>query len=264
MCSVEGCGRGLYARGFCCIHYRRFLKHGHTTKIAYQAGKPARNRRDLIGQRFGRLLVLRLSSKKLKNSSKLYWECQCNCGNVKPVSSSQLVRGSTQSCGCIKREQTIEMNTIHGYSKNKYYTVWSNIITRCYNKNSESYEEYGARGVFMCDEWKNDVGAFVKWCETQEPIPKGHSIDRFPDLNGPYSPQNCRFASNHQQNRNMRSNIWVEFNGERLIFKDFIKKYGVVDYEVARSRYRDGWDPIKAAMTPKIRPARIKGNKYGG
>lgn len=145
----------------------------------------------------------------------------------------------------------LERNTTHGLSKNKHYPKWRDMQQRCYNQSNKFYADYGGRGVVVCDEWKNDPAAFISWCESKEPIPQGYSLDRYPDLNGIYSPTNCRFASPSQQNRNMRSNIWIEYHGECLIYKDFVTKYGVVSYDTAKGRVRKrGWDRIKAALTP--------------
>jgi hypothetical protein len=125
------------------------------------------------------------------------------------------------------------------------------MMGRCHNPRHRDTGWYGGRGIIVCDEWKADPAAFFRWCETQEPIPPGASIDRFPDLNGPYSPDNCRFATPAQQNRNMRTNIWVEHNGERMVLKDFVAKHGVVDYSTARQRIHNlGWDPVRAATAP--------------
>lgn len=143
----------------------------------------------------------------------------------------------------------------HGLSKHKFYPIWRDMMNRCYSKNNRFFGDYGGRGIFVCSEWHN-VASFINWCSCQEPIPRGYSLDRYPDKDGPYSPDNCRFASPAQQNRNMRSNVWVEFGGRRMIFKDFVEEYGVVSYDVAKKRVRlHGFDLIGAALTaPFARP----------
>ena len=89
------------------------------------------------------------------------------------------------------------------------------------------------------------------WCQEQEPIARGLSIDRYPDTNGPYSPLNCRFATIGEQVRNRRMSIWVDINGERLVLKDAIHKYGKVSYGCAKRRVREyGWKPVDAVLVP--------------
>lgn len=123
------------------------------------------------------------------------------------------------------------------------------MMTRCYNSASEFFKYYGGRGIVVCEEWHN-VSIFIGWCELQ-PFENGMTLDRHPDNDGNYSPENCRFATPKQQNRNMRSNVWIEHNEERLIFKDFVIKYGVVSPSIAqRRRKKLGWDPKDAAFTP--------------
>lgn len=124
-------------------------------------------------------------------------------------------------------------------------------MNRCHSPKNRFYKDYGGRGVAVCKEWK-EPAAFLVWCEKQEFSP-GMSLDRYPDVNGPYSPDNCRFATPRQQNRNMRSNVWVEHNGERLIFKDFVIKYGVVSHEIAQKRRKKyGWGAVESALTPLL------------
>ena len=147
------------------------------------------------------------------------------------------------------RQRAVARNTIHGLSGHRFYPVWRDMMNRCYSPNNKFYGDYGGRGVIVSSDWQEPSNFFV-WCEDQT-FEEGMSLDRFPDLNGPYSATNCRFATPAQQNRNMRSNIWVEHNGERLIFKDFALKYGVVSYECAKSRVRHGADPVRAALTQK-------------
>ncbi len=140
-------------------------------------------------------------------------------------------------------------NTTHGLSKHPFYPRWRDMMNRCYSVGNRFYKDYGGRGVKVCEEWQQPA-AFLAWCDARNPA-KGLSLDRYPDKDGPYSPENCRFATPHQQNRNMRSNVWVEFNGTPMIFKDFVEKYGVVNYDAAKRRVRlFGYDPIEAALTP--------------
>ena len=141
--------------------------------------------------------------------------------------------------------------TMHGLRHHRFYPRWNDMMTRCYNPGNKHFKDYGGRGIVVCQEW-HDVAKFIAWCEAQ-PFEEGMALDRHPDNDGPYSPTNCRFATPKQQNRNMRSNVWVEHNGERLIFKDFVIKHGVVAPEVAQKRRKKyGWDPKDAALTPLV------------
>lgn len=206
---------------------------------------------DMTGQRIGRLTVLRYAETRDNGA---HWVCICDCGQETTVLGSALRRisvGGTRSCGCIKREMLEEANTTHGFTHHPYYVMWRGMIDRCYNPVMEMYPIYGGRGIYVCDEWKNTPEKFIDWCKSKEPIPNGNSIDRYPDLNGPYSPDNCRFASAHEQNRNRRDNVWVEYNGERLIFKDFVEKYGLVSVRGANKRIQlHNLSRIDAALMP--------------
>jgi len=140
-------------------------------------------------------------------------------------------------------------NTTHGLSKHRFYPRWRDMMNRCYSPNNKHYRDYGGRGVVVCKEWRQPA-AFLAWCEEESPA-AGLSLDRHPDPNGPYCASNCRFATPGQQNRNMRSNVWVEHNGTLLIFKDFIELYGAVSYDVAKRRVRlHGFGLIEAGLTP--------------
>lgn len=199
---------------------------------------------DLTGQLFGRLTVLRMASRP--EDSRVFWECKCSCGMRRVIRGYTLRSGRSLSCGCLRTEVVIKRNTKHGLTRNKYYPTWRDMMHRCYNENNENYVHYGARGIAVCDEWKN-VESFIEWCKAREPIPRSYTIDRYPDNNGDYSPANCRFSSKSQQNRNTRRTFFVYLNGEKISFIDLVERNKSVTYEVARGRLRRGWDPIRAA-----------------
>lgn len=207
------------------------------------------NRIDLTGQRFGRLVVVGYAETKRR---KAYWNCQCDCGAIKLVSSSSLKTGHSNSCGCMKREQTVTRNTKHGHArrglKGRWYVVWNGIMARCHSEKHPDYPRYGGRGIVVCEEWR-DAANFIAWCEAQEPVPIDLSIDRYPNGDGPYAPNNCRFATDGEQVRNRSMSIWVDIHGERLVLKDAIAKYGAVSYSCAKVRVRErGFTPIDAVL----------------
>ena len=196
---------------------------------------------NLTGQKFGRLTVLN----ELHNYHKkgVYWLCKCECGNLTEVKGTCLTHGHTKSCGCLNRDITRNRNTIHGAHGSRLYTIWQAMKDRCYNVNFKRYKDYGGRGVAVCDEWKNDFKAFHDWAKNNG-YADNLSIDRI-DVNGNYEPNNCRFITLKQQNRNRRSNINVNINGVTKCLTEWCETLGV-KYPTALYRIHHNWSVERA------------------
>ena len=160
---------------------------------------------NMIGRRFGRLVVVRRSERT--NCGGTVWECICDCGNAKHIYANHLKSGATQSCGCLNRERTVQSKQTHGDAKTRLYRIWAGIKTRCYTPSNTSYARYGGRGIAMCDEWRDSFEAFRDWAMATGYDPNAKrgdcTIDRV-NVNGNYEPSNCRWASVAEQNRNQR------------------------------------------------------------
>ena len=137
-------------------------------------------------------------------------------------------------------------NRIHGMSRHPFYTVWCNMIGRCYRPSSISYPWYGAKGVKVATRWLKFINfrddMFPSWSP-------GLEIDRYPNQNGDYEPGNCRWVNHHDQLRNYARNHWVEFNGERRTITDWSKHLGGA-HSLVRHRLRLGWTIERALTTP--------------
>ena len=155
---------------------------------------------NLTGKRFGRLKVIKYYGSN-KNGRAL-WLCQCDCGNTKVVLGNSLLSKLTFSCGCYNKEYSKELHSKHNMSSSKLYKVWGGMKTRCYNKNFIYYCNYGGRGIKVCDEWKNDFSKFYKWA-INNGYKEGLTIDRI-NNDGNYEPNNCRWVTRAEQNRNKR------------------------------------------------------------
>lgn len=202
--------------------------------------------KDLTGRRFGRLEVIRQDGMR---GASVAWQCQCDCGNVKTISSKHLSYGVTNSCGCLARESArnliVKQTYRHGRSMDKVYKVWTAMVQRCHNENNEYYYNYGARGIVVCDRWKNDFAAFLHDMGESN----GGTLDRI-DNNGNYEPSNCRWVSRHEQMRNTRRTVMIEFNGETLCAKDWARRLGLPSGQTITWRLKQGWSIEKALTTP--------------
>lgn len=163
---------------------------------------------NLIGERFGRLTVIGRAPNNKKGNT--MWNCLCDCGKTTTVVAYSLKKGRTQSCGCYHSECVAKTNkntkTTHGEKKTRLYRIWHGMKQRCFNPNDKDYEKYGGRGITICDEWKEDFCKFRDWA-----LDNGYShelsIDRI-ENDGNYEPNNCRWATQSQQNSNRRKYKW--------------------------------------------------------
>lgn len=215
---------------------------------------------NLIGQRFGRLVVIDEAPRQLAKRGDYYrtrWLCRCDCGNVLEVNANSLKNGSSKSCGCLRRELESERATKHGFTKGykveSLYSVWNAMKLRCYNPNNKAYKNYGGRGITMCDEWLNDYATFRSWA-----IANGYdenakygdcTLDRI-DVNGPYCPDNCRWANAVEQQNNTRKNHYITYNGATKSIAEWARETGIADDTIYQRIGKLGWDPIKAITKP--------------
>jgi hypothetical protein len=188
---------------------------------------------DLTGNVFGRLTALEYLPKR-------GWRCLCECGKEVVRRSGGLRAGTIKSCGCLKRDIAT------GLPNHPLYSRWSSMISRCENARAAGYENYGGRGIRVCERWRS---SFANFLTDMGLCPEGMSLDRFPDVNGNYEPGNCRWATKDEQSNNKRSNRVVEYKGEPLTMAQLARRVGISP-ALLRSRLNLGWDVEKATTVP--------------
>jgi hypothetical protein len=196
---------------------------------------------DLTGKRFFRLLV-----KKLESRNPPTWLVVCDCGTEKTIKGYNLLAGETKSCGCIGKEKS-EIRQKKISEKWPEYNCWVAMKSRCFNKNNAQYHNYGGRGITICERW---LESFDNFYADMGPRPTNkHSLDRI-DNNGNYSPENCRWATQKQQARNKRYNVFINIDGESKTIAEWAEINGI-RYVTAVSRINTlKWSPKDAVTIP--------------
>lgn len=213
-------------------------------------GKPAA---DISGQRFDRLIVV---SRVGTASGQATWNCACDCGAEVVTTGRNLRSGHTRSCGCLSREMSAERAkaafTKHGHftgrKSSQVHNSYQAMIARCTDPNHPAFARYGGRGITICKRWREGFDNFL--ADMGEPA-AGNSIDRI-DNDGPYSPENCRWATDEDQNNNASRNRIITHDGMTLTLAQWSDRTGI-PYVTLRWRLNAGWDVAKAFATP-IRP----------
>ena len=194
---------------------------------------------NLRGNVFGRLTVTAFVGWD-KHKHPL-WLCRCDCGNTVTVKGCHLKCNHTKSCGCLRNELVGERYRTHGERHTRIYRIWLNMKSRCYIPKSSAFKHYGGRGIRVCDDWQK-YEAFRDWA-----MANGYrddlTLDRI-DVNGNYSPDNCRWATFTEQANNTRKTILIEYGGVVRSLHDWSRLTGV-NYYTMYSRYKAGKTPAE-------------------
>lgn len=188
----------------------------------------------IAGHTYGRWTVI----EKLKITNK--WKeslhlCECKCGVQRVILSRALKNGRSKSCGCLKVK--------HGKARSGAANSWYLMVARCTNPDNPNYAQYGGRGITICDRWM-DLNNFI--ADMGERPPKA-TIDRI-DVNGSYSPENCRWASRKQQCNNNRRNRHVTYNGKQLTIGELADLTGKNYFTVYSRIVKYKWTIEKSVM----------------
>lgn len=182
------------------------------------------------GSVFGRLTVVGPAIAPGKKNGRHY-ACICECGNSTVAYGGHLRSGTRVSCGCSMPDSKRQ----HGMAKRREYSTWANMKDRCFNPNSAQYEDYGGRGITVCDRWASSFEAFF---EDMGRKPHGMSIDRI-DNNRGYEPGNCRWAAPVEQANNKRTTWMATIGGRTMPVSEWARQAGV-SYSLLADRLRKG------------------------
>ena len=203
--------------------------------------------KDITGQRFGRLVVLRRRGSDAKGQA--MWICQCQCGITTVVRTSDLNNGNSRSCGCGIREQMKRgLRLTHGMSGTPEHRIWKHMMGRCYTPTDHKYPIYGGRGITIDVRWHRFENFLADMGPRPSPI---HSIERV-DNHGPYSPQNCIWADIKTQARNKRTVLKYSYYGQVKTLPEWAEITGISRNNLYHRIVTLKW-PVSLAFTIRVK-----------
>lgn len=197
-------------------------------------------KQDLTGRTFGSWTVLRFSHRA--SNRQALWFCRCACGVEKAVRGPDLTSGRSTRCpACVKVAAGPHGRTL--------YKVWHNVRQRCENPRHRAWRHYGARGIKVCERWQTFGNFYADMAPTYQP---GLTVDRI-NVDGPYAPENCRWATREQQARNKRNNHLVTFRGRTATAAEWAELVGIKAHVIRGRLDKLDW-PVEKALTTGAHP----------
>jgi hypothetical protein len=258
ICAASGCDKqgatrqNTYRSKYCSTHENRLRRYGSLDPPIFVD----RVASAIIGQRFGRLLGIdeaeAIQGKAQKHRRFVF---RCDCGTEKTINPWAVKAGRVVSCGCQLREKasTLAERTClkHGDcragGRAREYGIYRTMLSRCYNPSTERYANHGGRGIVVCDRWRGN-GGYEKFLEDMGRKPAGQSLERA-DNNGPYCPENCRWATAKEQANNTRRNRVIEFEGRSQTLVQWGEEAGIKPNLISL-RLKAGWSLADALFRP--------------
>lgn len=188
-----------------------------------------------IGKKYNNLTVIEYGARDSMGRMRVL--CMCDCGNIKSYDMYSVKSGNTKSCGCFRSTIAKNKMTKHGMSNTRLFKTWVQMRQRCSCETSKKYKYYGGRGIFVCNEWE-EFNNFYEWSK-ESGYNDELTIERI-DVNGNYCPENCTWIKSELQQRNKRSNVKIEYNGETKILKDWCNDLNL-NYKLSSGRLKAGW-----------------------
>lgn len=200
---------------------------------------------DISGRKFGRLTTLECLGRHKRST---YYRCACDCGEIFDCTGSSLTSGHSKSCGCKHWRHRDS-----GSKRAEEYSIWVNMRRRCTDPKLRNYPWYGGRGIYVCSRWESgegNLGGYECFLQDMGRRPsKKHTLERRQN-DGPYSPENCVWATQKQQARNKSANVRVEAFGRTMVLAEWAEEFGLPQ-GVLWSRLKRGWPPERAISLPR-------------
>lgn len=205
------------------------------------------SKEDLTGQIFGRLTVL---GKDPDNSENYICQCSCENHTIKSIYGYNLTKGLTQSCGCLQKEIAGNTQRTHDMSHTRLYKTWQGIKAKCYTSTDKHYNDNGALGIRMYEDWINDFQAFYDWAMTTNYDEDTYNlIDRI-DKSKDWEPSNCQWLTLKEKANRKTNNVFYTYKGKSQNLNDWAIELGVKRLTLYARIHRQGMTIEEAFETP--------------
>lgn len=208
---------------------------------------------DLTNKQFDKITVLHVIENSGGKGKGKQWWCRCECGTEWSVRASHLIKGDVTQCKNCRQKNLYQSTIKHGVSSERLYSIWLGMKKRCYSSNYPSYENYGQRGIVICDEWgadKKDIEYYYNFRDwaLRHGYKDNLTIER-KDVNGPYTPDNCTWVTQIEQQYNKTNTIYLTVDGVTLPLSKWAKKTGI-KYSTLLLRIKNKWSHKDAVTIP--------------